>query len=88
MQIGQARESLVEDYHDFLRGTVFLYLKIEDCTLTRIIVRSAGFIPALSPKRAQAEGACTDFSTAANGIKWCDTKEGSGKTPNKGQLIR
>lgn len=35
-----------------------------------------------------AETACTNFTQAADGIQWCDTKLGTGKTPKKGELIR
>jgi hypothetical protein len=36
---------------------------------------------------AAAAGTC-DFVTAANGIQYCDTKEGEGPSPVKGALIR
>lgn len=31
---------------------------------------------------------CSDLTKASNGIEWCDTKEGNGSSPNKGDLIR
>ncbi|CAK0783232.1 hypothetical protein CVIRNUC_006431 [Coccomyxa viridis] len=31
---------------------------------------------------------CEQLTTAGNGIQFCDTKEGTGKTPAKGALIR
>ena len=31
---------------------------------------------------------CTDLTKAANGIEWCDTKQGEGDSPSKGDLIR
>ena len=31
---------------------------------------------------------CEQLTTAGNGIQFCDTKEGTGKAPAKGALIR
>ena len=48
----------------------------------------AGSAPA--PARAaqpQAE-ACTEFSTAANGLQWCETSPGDGPAPVAGAMIR
>jgi hypothetical protein len=53
------------------------------------MVMHAGLVVVSIPRAATAEGACTNFSTSStSGIQWCDTKEGSGVSPTKGQLIR
>lgn len=50
---------------------------------------AAGLAMAGMPGFANAEGACNNFSTSASsGIQWCETKEGTGASPTKGQLIR
>jgi FKBP-type peptidyl-prolyl cis-trans isomerase len=44
-------------------------------------------VSATPAAQAAAAGTC-EFVTAANGIQYCDTKEGEGPSPVKGALIR
>ena len=40
------------------------------------------------PQQAQAGVTQCDYQKAANGLQWCDTKQGEGKSPVKGASIR
>ena len=42
----------------------------------------------LSRAQVVAAAECTDFQTAPSGIQFCDVREGTGKKPEKGSLIR
>ena len=50
----------------------------------------AGLLPDLveAPAAAVSVPKCAELSTAANGIQYCDVREGTGKVPSKGSLIR
>ena len=62
---------------------------IFSCPVLNKICLHAGVLAA-QPLSAEAITVpeCEQLTTAANGIQFCDTKEGSGKTPAKGALIR
>ena len=40
------------------------------------------------PRQAQAGVTQCNYQKAANGLQWCDTKQGEGKSPVKGASIR
>ena len=58
--------------------------------LYRIRMRTLAGVLAAQPLSAAAISVpqCEQLTTAGNGIQFCDTKEGTGKTPAKGALIR
>lgn len=55
------------------------------------MIWEAGLVAALPWAREAAALAvpqCEQLTSAANGIQYCDVREGVGKAPSKGSLIR
>jgi len=71
-----------------LRHSRYLQL-ILSCPILNKICLHAGVLAA-QPLSAEAITVpeCEQLTTAGNGIQFCDTKEGTGKAPAKGALIR
>ena len=58
-------------------------------SLPKQLWRDAGVLAARSgAAEAITVPQCEQLTTAGNGIQFCDTKEGTGKAPAKGALIR